>query len=214
VPFCYDDVISLTDQGLKIKMDRLHRDYKSMKTNRLNDVQFFRMIADNLTKGLSTLYTIMDMNEYRYKHDQFNLRTNGYYKYSLILDACPHTFDNIEDKLMQNVFEFDYTQKLNRSQQDLIEFLIEESLCVRKESVDLTEPIKLNLKLTPSPKLSYLLAMIYEWYDQSQNDSKSEAEKDSESAKSIKSARSNGVTKPSKTEKLDDKFLNCFNEEI
>ena len=67
--------------------------------------------------------------------------------------------------LIQNVFEFDYTQKLKRTQQDIVEFLIEESLCVRKESVDLTEPIKLNLKLTPSPKLSYLLSMIYDWYE-------------------------------------------------
>jgi hypothetical protein len=50
-------------------MDRLHRDYKSQKVNRLNDVRFFRMLADNSTKGLSTLYTIVDMNEYRFKHD-------------------------------------------------------------------------------------------------------------------------------------------------
>lgn len=216
VPFSHDDVVSLTEYGLKVKMDRLHRDYKSMKVNRLNDIKFFRMLADNSTKGLSTLYTIVDMNEYRFKHDQFKSRTQGFYKYSLILDASPHTFDNIEDMLIQNVFEFDYTQRLKRTQQDIVEFLIEETLCVKKESVDLTEPIKLNLKLTPSPKLSYLLAMIYDWYDKAQEESKEEksVKSQSEAERSLKSGSQEVAKRISKTEHLDDQFLGCFvNEE-
>jgi hypothetical protein len=47
-----------------------------------------------------------------------------------------------------------------------------------KNSVDLTEPIGLKLKLTPSPKLTALLAMIYQMYDDMkiENDGESEPE--------------------------------------
>jgi hypothetical protein len=97
-------------------MDRLHRDFKYQKQNRLNDIKFFRQLADSATNGLSTLYTIVDMNEFRFKNECFFKKTRGYYQYSKILDASPQTFDNIEEMFMKNVLDFNYEKPLKRSQ--------------------------------------------------------------------------------------------------
>ena len=96
-----------------------------------------------------------------------------------------------------------------------MEFLIEETLDVKKESVDLTEPIKLNLKLTPSPKLSYLLAMIYDWYDKAEEESKEDksVKSKSEAERSLETGVQEDAKKHSKTEHLDKQFLGCFVEE-
>ena len=85
---------------------------------------------------------------------------------------------------------------------------------MRKESVDLTEPIKLNLKLTPNPKLSYLLSMIYAWYDEAHRNTSNEDSKSAEGQSSINSQQEEKAHNPSITYKLDSKFLNCFNPDI
>lgn len=93
----------------------MHRDFIGLKSNRLNDIKFFRMLADSSTKGLSTLYTVVDMNEYRFKHESFRRKTRGYYTYSKILDASPHIFNDIEEMFMGNVFNFEYERPMKRS---------------------------------------------------------------------------------------------------